>query len=431
MKVGGKEEYKKRKIEEVKILNKYSESSFSLKENFINKDLIFTKLKQKEEIICALRKKFFNFTETGFYSKKKVKISPFLYARKYSYQRCDLFFENEYLSSKLYNIDLQNIYYTYFTNCGMSAISNFFFALNAVSTKVFNIFINKDSYFEVLLFMDFVNLKNIVTYNSTYEELDSNVDNYNILYLDSVSLENPYKSLIYHLKKDISEFFIVVIDTTCINIGTSRIFKKIVKEVTDKGVFCIFLRSHTKLDFLATEYSRLGSVVFIKPSKTTKNKLAVFERIVYHYSIARSYTGSAPHIYDIPPFLVDNEFKNLNSKRIKAIRNNHKLLAKLLQNHIRNGNLVKPYHNLFVLIKSKKQLSVNDIKKILSKFAKEYKNDSYPLLYATSFGFDFIAMDDYVDSNKKNVIRISLPDYPAEVIVNFSKQLDILIKMLS
>ncbi len=411
--------YKNRKLKEVEYLSKYLN-----KENFE----IFNNNSNKTEIKNLIKKqtieKFKNFPETNlsYDENKNIEIFPGLLINDYTYQRSGFNFTKDFLVKKLYELEVDGAYYTFFTNCGMTSITNLLMSLNYIGG--FNICLPQDCYYELTEFIKY-NTFNKLIFNNNLNTLKENVRN--ILYVDSVSTINPYKILLKDIQKK-KDIFIIIIDSSCFDLNHNKIFKNILNKILLSGIFVVILRSHMKLDFMGTEYSRLGSTTFITPKTTTINKLELFQQIINSYNNIQRIMGTTPNLYDIPEFMVDKNIKDLNSIRINQIKNNTKLLYDILITEcVDKFKIIKPYHELFIIIKITKELDLIKIRKIIREFLSKLFIKGYNFVLGASFGLDVIVFDAYKDIEGKYNLRISLSDYPKNIIIKLAKKLLILV----
>lgn len=285
---------------------------------------------------------------------------------------------------------------TIFTSCGMSSI---FGVLSALSvTGKYNIIFEKDIYFETQKIIN-----NLIGFKKRYTP---------ICYLDTIS---DTFSFDYDLKNSI-----VVIDTTCYS---SLCFKHMLEKLLNNNCFCILVRSHTKLDMLGLEYSSLGSIVYLLPDKVQSKKFKEYKIIIEKSMEILSCLGMLAQEKNIFPLLNNSNVITLNKKRIERIQHNNEYFYKAVQNEFALHK-----HKLFLTTNKLKNYNIDILKSKLIEFAK--KNDDI-CKFSGSFGFDYIAVDTFMDLiEKKNVIRISIGDVDKEEIDTFADRIKEFLKEL-
>ena len=298
---------------------------------------------------------------------------------QFNYSRYDSSLKIKNFLKKQYDLDGIE-YRTCFTNCGMSAISVLLLVLNeCFRTQITH---QKDIYFETYLMIKKFKL------NHFFHSL-------RVLWLDFISYNPNFHKFLSKNNADV-----VVIDTTCL--VDKAILKKLVEKVKNQKKLFILVQSHTKLDMLGTEYSKLGSITFLLPPKIDKKYL----NLISTYNFFLGKFGVKASIKDIPPFWFNTDFNRINNERLYYLQKNTQYVYKQLIRHY--NDFIIPKHNLFLLKPANGQ-SIETIKERL-------KHNKY-ISFSGSFGFDFICIDTYFDvAQKRQLIRIALSDYPKEII---------------
>lgn len=314
---------------------------------------------------------------------------------KYNYQRYDGELVYNDFVKKFYN--LENVHSkAIFTSSGMSSI---FAVLAALSYhKNYMVKYHKDIYFETQKIIKKLPFKK------------KNVRK--IYYLDTISnyfsFDSQYKNSI------------VIIDTTCYH---SFDFKNMVNKLLNNNCFCILVRSHTKLDMLGLEYSTLGSIIYLIPSGINKKRFSKYKEIIDNSMNILGCLGMFAQESNIFPLLINKKIIDLNKKRINRIKRNNRYFFDKMKDY-----LLISKHNLFCITKDINNYSNEDLKRIVKCFSETNKDICR---FSASFGFDYIAIDTYIDlNNKKNVIRISIGDVENKIIDAFIKKIVILLKEL-
>ena len=140
--------------------------------------------------------------------------------------------------------------------------------------------------------------------------------------------------------------------------------------------------------------------------------------------------GSLAKIYDIPYFMFEPKFYQINNARLKRITQNNINFYNVLLNEKINCSVILPKHQKFILIipKNNKRISQDKLSEKLKKMIND-KLKKYNVFYACSFGFDYIAIDSYYDINVDNfVIRISMND---DININIKELVNIVKEFLN
>lgn len=339
------------------------------------------KITSKSNINNLLREKYnHNYALTNI---NKLNNITDIFNYNYNYQRFDSNLTYENYDENFYNIKGINSK-TIFTNCGMSSIFALLFNLSKIGK--YKLKIAKDSYFETqqLLKKLKLNFGKKITYLDTIS--------------DTFSFECNTKNSI------------VIIDTTCYH---PHKFKKLIEIIVKNNNLCILLRSHVKLDMLGLEYTFLGSITFMLPEHLTKTRFNRIKKIIKNTIDFCGNTGVIATEKNIFPILNDKEFINLNKDRIKRLNENNIYFYKEIKKYI---NIELHRHNLFSTI----IINNNDVQKTIEFIKKESKKSKGLFFYSGSFGFDYIAVDTYIDlNNNKNTIRISIGDVSKKTIDKF------------
>lgn len=354
----------------------------------------FSKLK-RDLFISELRNK--NLTVTNNYLNKNIiNYSSKKIDYTYSYLRFDsninyLGFVKEFYSIK-YNFKEK----TFFTNCGMSTITSILLSLQ-MSLKNFNIiFPDKDIYFETF---DFYNKFIKKNYSIKDEELQ-------IIYLDSICKNfnfERYEKIIF----ESDNIFVIIFDTTCFDTDEIKIF---INKIVSSNIFCIFLRSHTKLDMMASEMLSLGSLSFIIPDEINLKKFNIIKEIITNFYYLLGKFGSLCTPDKFPEFIFEKKFKKINFQRICNLKKNNINLYNEIKN-LKTGQSILPTHKKFVLFITNNSTYSDEQRTIIESKIKNFVKCLDNINYACSFGFDYIAIDSYYDINEENyVIRISMND---------------------
>lgn len=383
---------------ELNILSKYcgNPQEFNLNDS---KDFLLNKEKLIKEM------KFYNFDKYyhDLSNKSSFSVDEENIKYNYTYERfngqvsINNFIEEFYGYSRF-------LYKHYFTNCGMSAISSLLTSLICYNNVKVDLMYS-ETYFETIKLV--FNLTKNIKFTTK------------ALYIDSIASDFSF-----NIPSEIlAQYDYIIIDTTCYLANKyTDIINRIVNELNKP---CILIRSHTKLDMAGTEYSHLGSVTFLYNQSIQADKI---EKIMEDCKHIIGVIGACLPPEKFPQFMVDKNFVKLNQKRLARIEDNTIYMVSVFN---KNGiELKTPNHKQFCLYNfSNKKLDLSTMKKKIVNFCKE--NNNMGIYHAVSFGFDFIALDGYENFNDKQFkIRISICDFPKELIDEISYKIIDFIKQL-
>ena len=349
---------------------------------------------KRNELLSFQEKHGLNITNSDVEKDKTIFTNPKISFR-YSYARFDSYINYSdfltdfyYINNKKYKTKL------FFTNNGMSAITSLLMALKQICKDYQFLFPDKDVYFET---SDFYN--KYIKENTCGER--------KIVYIDTIAKLFDADKYLNFLNVN-NDIFAIIIDTTCFMPSD---LKKFISNILEKNIFCILIRSHTKLDMLGAELSSLGSLLYLIPNDIGDNEFEIIKKIIAESYYVLGKFGSLCLPENFPEIIFDKSFKKINEQRIKRIEKNNYSLFTYLKDSINRGRVILPAHKKFVLYIIDNNISCNDQNEIIEKKIKKLVNNDCQLYSACSFGFDYIALDSYYDINEKNyVIRISMND---------------------
>ena len=349
---------------------------------------------KRNELLSFQEKHRLNITNSDVEKDKTIFINPKISFR-YSYARFDSYINYSdfltdfyYINNKKYKTKL------FFTNSGMSAITSLLMALKQICKDYQFLFPDKDVYFETYDF-----------YNKYIKE--NTCGERKIVYIDTIAKLFDADKYLNFLNVN-NDIFAIIIDTTCFMPSD---LKKFISNILEKNIFCILIRSHTKLDMLGADLSSLGSLLYLIPNDIGDNEFEIIKKIIAESYYVLGKFGSLCLPENFPEIIFDKSFKKINEQRIKRIEKNNYSLFTYLKDSINRGRVILPAHKKFVLYIIDNNISCNDQNEIIEKKIKKLVNNDCQLYSACSFGFDYIALDSYYDINEKNyVIRISMND---------------------
>lgn len=356
-----------------------------------------------------------NVTETNFSTLKSIiPIGELNF--EYNYQRFDLKIPNFYGLEKIYNIITSGEASTFLTNCGMSAISAFFLALKETVGTSIEIIHQTDIYFESIHLIN-----NYFSFIERRDESSPKTKKIRLLYLDSIS------STFKH-ELGLNGVDLIVFDTTCFEVESEKI-KQFISFCESVNAVVVLLRSHVKLDYMGIEIGKMGSLIVFGNQNVSVEYQGLQKNLAGWISDVISRFGFIFELSHLYPLQFDMKYRELNKKRIQQIMNNTQEVFNVLSEKLDDRFTLTAYaHALFVTVGIRKITERDKLKEIKSSLVKKLIDKNLPVREAGSFGFDFIAFDNYKQLNTNcETLRISMSDIDQE---GFRIFMDILTKEL-
>jgi hypothetical protein len=201
---------------------------------------------------------------------------------------------------------------------------------------------------------------------------------------------------------------VVIIDTSCLATSSGNL-RRWLKQAHARGAIAILVRSHTKLDFLGTEYGRLGSIVVV--DNCDERRAGLVRQILDQLGDAIRLSGAAPAPWSFPPFVADPRWSPLTRKRVaNMIRNTRRLSVELSRCSVPH---TRYRHGLYLTA----PIALHGCPEVIAKQADVLVNDlrrsGIAAHHAGSFGFDFITIDWFTDTVRNAfVLRVAAGDLP-------------------
>ena len=378
-------DYLKRKKDELGLLNGNIDDSNSFNDlesisEILNKKLL-CQSKLKKEFIDFV----YNIQNT---SRNSQNINYNGLECKYEYQRYDIDLKIKDFLKKFYNLNINSCKY-FFTNCGMSSITGVFYALNKLNYKIEY---KENIYVETERFLN------------DYLQLNKTEYDKKALLLDSVNFKKLDKVID---KYDLNEYGLFIVDTTLYlrddNIKIISMLEKYNKPI-------ILIKSHTKLDMLGIEWSKLGSIVIYSTDEKIRSLLTNQIKIIL------SFIGGFAYLEDIPLYMSNDKYIDISNVRNMKIKENTQYVYEILKQNENHFTVFKPDHDMFVLITPDRYIDYKKLENDLHTYSEnsEYKNY---ICYSDSFGLDWFGINGYYInmSVDTEVIRISPSDYSKEL----------------
>jgi hypothetical protein len=317
--------------------------------------------------------------------------------------------------------------YGVFTTSCQAAIAALFHTLRLLLGE-FTISVSDGAYWETLGFLNRFSFK--VSHLKLTEIINSPVQR--VIYLDS-STETTFFNKDWPETVQINKCRLLIVDTTCLSLSSERLSEII--EVSKKaGLICVFVRSHMKLDCLAMEYGRLGSIVFLWPSELSRKAKTFSEDLIKTFNEVAAFQGTFANLSQIYPFITDTRFQKVNELWQKRVQRNNKQVSEYLQKRVDFENasiaLKKFEHEKYFWFITKR---ATPDKKVLDLCRALDRNLSFlkvPHLSIASYPWDFLSITPFkrsqtilVDQKNRTVIRISVPDFEKTKIDDIKKSL--------
>ncbi len=379
-------------------------------------EVIYSKYRIKQKMQVEVSDDLFLFSETNFTNNKSITTHNQTISS--SYQRYDLTFKCDSMFNFVYRLSANLESFGSFTSCGMASITSILQCINSLYPST-NIYTSNDCYFETQHYID--NYANNIIINYCPSNSDKKND-LNILWFDSISsysFELFTKGLI-----SVEEFDLLIFDTTCYELGSKEILET-VEWALNNNLPSILIRSHIKLDSLAMEYGRLGSLVVCFNDSICSYKMKNILNIAIHTKDILSRSGLNFNPYSLFPLQNDDGFHQINNERINRIKRNCKYFYKtLVENKKEYIKIYDYHHNLFVTLEADFLVERNQSDLIIRKLQSFLTKNMLDVKFADSFAFDFMALSWYKDySTGKERIRISCSDYDKTTVTKIASGL--------
>lgn len=311
----------------------------------------------------------------------------------FDYQRYDMEIKFDNFLEFFYNCFEKNYYY-YFTNCGMSALFSTFSAF-----KKYN--------------YDIERLGNI------YVETERLLDDYilkedtcvgTVLYIDSSSFIDLNELL---KNKDLSKYSAFIFDTTDY---LDDISLPIINKLLEYNKIICLVRSHIKLDMLGTEWNKLGSICVINPKDISNEDKKLSKDLKETINVFLSVIGGFAYPENMPLIWNNDNFKEINKKRIDIIKNNTLYLYNRLTEVFDKSKICYPFHGMFILLRINHKLNLDKVDEEIDKYIAVSKYKGL-INFSDSFGLDYYAISNYWEcmQDKYPDVRVIVPDYPEEI----------------
>ena len=209
------------------------------------------------------------------------------------------------------------------------------------------------------------------------------------------------------------QFVLAVVDTTCFWRDSSRV-RKVLRWARERDVPLAIVRSHAKLDCLGIEYGRMGSLVI---SWGRRASHAWMRELVKEARNAVRLTGCAAVPAHFPPFTADDDYLPCSAGRTASIIRATRRLARRLDASTLRRSVARFQHALYITLAPRGDLRIRDVKRAAEGLCRALVSAGLPVRHAGSFGFDFVAIEWFLDpATRRNVIRIAPGDLPPPIV---------------
>jgi hypothetical protein len=335
-------------------------------------------------------------TETKWADWPQFRIGPF--ELEFNYQRADLSIRGPWV----YEGPWKEIIWSDYTSCGMAAVTVLAAGLGQIYPGA-AMSLRPDCYPETRELMTLCGRR-----FGLVPVFEAEPGGGRMVFLDS--------GVPVHFRvPDLTGCDLVVFDTTCFATSSGRI-RAVVSRSRMANVPIILLRSHTKLDSLGIEYSRLGSVVVIVPTGASAERRRLTERLAEAMQTAIRLFGAAAVPEHLPPFAAGREWRALYCDRVARIVHNNRSAARALASSLQGRAKVRCYqHGLFLTLDLGAAWNEVMARGRAEDLADALRRSGLPVRHAGSFGFDFVVVDGYpAADDDRFVVRIGFADLPDE-----------------
>lgn len=360
--------------------------------------------------LATLQQKYPYLNETNlFHQDAHMELGD--YRLSYTYQRFDLAIAGPSPYPCLE--DTGNHSFTLYLGSGMSSILVFGMAVNRIQSCAWRLTGQADTYFETQLLFRGLTPNITPVWCSSREEFAENITlpdttTGHILWLDSISAQ------VFPLPGDYALYNIDLLcyDTSCTLPDADEI-QQVVSLSRQLKIPLVLLRSHTKLDFLGTEYARLGSLVLFVPEECPEERIHLCHILQALMADVARLTGSYCHPLALA-FRLDDNGRALNRMRVNRIRENHRLLFALLRQEALE---IQTYdHGLFITLHGLPPVFTKEPQH-LTAMVLSFREKGILLRQGASFGLDITTVCVYEDPyTGKTVLRMALTDEPESAV---------------
>jgi hypothetical protein len=219
-----------------------------------------------------------------------------------------------------------------------------------------------------------------------------------IVYLDSICKDaRPFE-----------EASLVVFDTTCYDCESPAI-TVIVDRCRAARIPCVLVRSHLKLDCLALEYGRLGSMTVVLPDHPERAQVAFARKLRSGFFDRLSLWGgqAAPEAI----FPLAKEARALDRVRVQTIVRNHLVGGERLKTLCAPTGVEVRHHGCFLILRPLLD-RLSQSERYMHRLIDALRAEKLTAREAPSFGYDLIGITQLrAPHGSQSSIRVALPDF--------------------
>ena len=208
---------------------------------------------------------------------------------------------------------------------------------------------------------------------------------------------------------------LVVFDTTGFSAQSRRISRSL-SWARRARTPVVLVRSHTKLDSLGIEYGRLGSAMFLAFPDVSLAKVTRWRRTASRTRELVRLLGSAALPAQFCPFIGSPAYWKLSSRRSAAMLRNGLSVVRILTQRF-GGAAVRRYaHGMFAALVPPSSWSEREAAGEAELLAASLARGGLPVRHAGSFGFDFVAIEGFFDTDaNQHLLRVAMADLASPI----------------
>lgn len=259
------------------------------------------------------------------------------------------------------------------------------------------------------------------------------------VYLDSsAQCELPSTEDVAKWKASGCQF--VIVDSTCYERGSAKL-KSLIETCLGEEFVVLMLRSHLKLDCLATEYGRLGSLLVLAKSDSS-NTSSLARGFWEEFSKRAPLYGTFAAISQIYPFLSDINFIEANHHWLSRVEQANRIVVGhlselMIRRELKKVKLISFAHSKFFWIVLPVQTQKEELKYYLTTLRQGLHLSGVPHFSIASYPWDFLAITCFKNEHKffhrhnaGPVLRISVPDFDEDMLYVTIKALEFWLKKI-
>lgn len=224
-------------------------------------------------------------------------------------------------------------------------------------------------------------------------------------YLDSVTDADHFPRLAAHAS--LAALQLVLFDTTCYDVG-SPLIDRVVARCRAENVPLLCLRSHLKIDCLATEYARLGSAALLLPPRPSRTLVAFAQTLRFGIFYELATAGAMANPTAFLPFAQDPSFRALNARRNARMVEATAYLDERLSARL-GTQVIVPHHGCYLILR-RSNPTEHRAADLLATLVTKLSAAGLEARPAPSFGYDLVGLT--LLRRQGMLVRIAVPDLP-------------------